>query len=208
MIAAARRIKPRRDGRHPYDQYFLYWTAFNQVFATLAARQGLHTQLVTTQDGTVQTWANGNLKIPKVNPVSESDQMYIALHAFTEALKHDLILHESTKYFKHRIPSWQGEKIEFDAFGQRLNGVIHVGYTSSADYPVWSPIDLQIYETYVANQKDEAARDVLSKQVLDLLYTVRKNLMIFSRKFDDSNDFSVIRHALPLLQLIVAAFTW
>jgi hypothetical protein len=207
MIAAAKRVRPRRDGRHPFDKYFLLWTAFNNIYTTIATRKGCSTQLVVGDDGTIATWTNGHVKIPKVKPVSEREQLYLALGEFDDVLKHNLIAHESIKYFINRIPFWQGSKIEFDAFGQRVNGVINVNYTSSTQYPVWSPVDFQIYEGYLKKPDNEGDRDFLTKQIVDLLYTVSKNLMHFGRKFDDANDISVVENALPLLELIVTSFT-
>jgi len=207
MIAAASRVRPRRDGRHPYDKYFLLWTALNNIYTTIAAREGRSTELVVNDDGTIDTCTNGNVKIPKVKTISEREQIYLALCKFDDKLKHMLILHENIKFFLNRTPFWQGKPIEYDAFGQRVNGVINVETTTSTDYPVWSPVDFQIYEGYMVKPDNEADRDFLTKQIVDLLYTVRKNLMHFGRKFDDSNDIAVVEHALPLLELIVAAFT-
>ena len=55
MIETAERVKPRRDGRHPLEKFFLWWTAFHQIYATLASRQGLRTELLTGEDGEVLT---------------------------------------------------------------------------------------------------------------------------------------------------------
>ncbi len=206
MIAAANRVRPRRDGRHPFEKFFLLWTAFNNIYTTIASRKGCSIQLVVRDDGTVVTCTNGNVKIPKVTTVSERDQMDIALIEFEEKLKHNLIVHESTSFFANRIPYWQGTQIEYDVFGQRVNGVINVSYTSSIQYPVWSPVDFQIYESYITQPDNKEDRDFLTKQIVHLLYTVRKNLMQISKKFDDANDIAVGENALPLLELIVASF--
>jgi len=207
MIAAANRVRPRRDGRHPYEKYFFLWTAFNNIYSTIAHRQGCSTQLVVRDDGTIETCPNGNVKIPKVQTVSEREQIFLAVGEFYDQLKHNLLHHESTRYFMRRIPFWEGTPIEYDAFGQRVNGVINVNYTTSNQYPVWSPVDFQIYEGYLAKPDNEKDRDFLTKQIADLLYTVSKNLMHIGRKFDDANDIAVVENALPLLELIVASFT-
>jgi hypothetical protein len=49
-------------------------------------------------------------------------------------------------------------------------------------------------------------RDFLTGQIVDLLYTVRQNMMQISTAFDDANDIAVFTHALPLLEMIVGAF--
>jgi len=207
MIAAARRIRPRRDGRHPFEQYFLFWTAFNNIYTTIAHRKGRRTQIKENDDGSVVTIANGNVNIPEVVIVSEREQIRLAFQEFVDDLKHTLILHEGTEYFVGRIPSWQGIQIEYDAFGQRVNGVINVNYTSDGQYPVWSPIDFQHYEEYLENPNNEENRNFLARQIVDLLYTIRKNLMHGGKRFDDANDITVVENALPMLELIVTSFT-
>jgi PHD/YefM family antitoxin component YafN of YafNO toxin-antitoxin module len=207
MIATARRIRPRRDGQHPFEQYFLFWTAFNNIYSTIADRKGRRTHLKENEDGSIVTIANGNVDIPEVVIVSESEQIQLAFQEFTDDLKHGLILHEGTKYFVGRIPSWQGKKIAYDASGQRVNGVINVNCTSDSQYPVWSPIDFQYYEEYLENPNNQANRDFLARQIVDLLFTIRQNFMYGGKRFDDANDIAVVENGLPMLELIVSFFT-
>jgi len=207
MITAAKRVRPRRDGQHPYQEYFYLWTAFNNIYSTLASREGLRTQLKLNADGSIATYANGNVKIPEVVEVDERDQILAAVRVCDDELIHSLILHESTKYFVTRVPYWQGQKIEYDAFGQRINGVINVSCTIDCQYPVWSPVDVQYYEEYLDHPSDETSRNFMAQQIVELLHTVWKNLMHSSKKFDDSNDIAVIKNALPLLEMIVSSFT-
>jgi len=207
MIATARRIRPRRDGRHPFEKYFFFWTAFNNIYTTIAHSKGHRTRIKENDDGSIVTIANGNVNIPQVVIVSEREQIRLAFQEFVDDLKHTLILHAGTGYFVGRIPSWQGVQIEYDAFGQRVNGVINVDYTSDSQYPVWSPIDLQHYKEYLASPDNKENRDFLARQIVDLLHTIRKNIMHGGRKFDDANDIAVFANALPMLELIVTSFT-
>jgi hypothetical protein len=207
MIATARRIKPRRDGSHSFQQYFLYWTAFNSIYTTIAYRKGRRTRVKKNDDGSVVTIANGSVNIPEVVVVSEREQIQLALDEFSNDLKHKLILHQGTKIFLDRVPYWEGQKIEQDAFGQKLNGVINVDYTTDRQYPVWSPIDFQSYEGYFDDPDNGESRDFLVRQIVAILYTVRCNLMHGGKRFDDANDLAVIENALPMLELIVASFT-
>ena len=108
MVETARRIKPRRDGRHPFEQYYLFWTAFNNIYSTIAHSKDARTTLRIDQDGSVITRPNGNVNIPEVELVSEHEQIRLAFKEFDPDLKHALILHPGTKYFAERIPSWQG----------------------------------------------------------------------------------------------------
>jgi hypothetical protein len=206
MIETARRIKPRRDGGHTYQHYFLYWTAFNQIYTTIAHRAGYRTRIKKNEDGTILTTPNGHVNIPAVEIVSEKEQIHLALQEFDDHLEDALILHTSTQYFVDRTPYWGGIKIEMDAFGQRLNGVIHVNHTSNSQQPVWSPIDTQYYQKYLQNHDDQEIKGFLTRQIVDLLYTVRENFMQGGDKLDDANDLSVVEHALPMLELIVKSF--
>ena len=208
MIDSARRIRPRRDGSHPFQQYFLFWTAFNNIYTTIAHGKGLMIQLKENEDGSIVRIANGNVKIPEVITVSEREQIHLTLQEFDHDLKHTLILHQGTKYFADRIPFWQGKPIEYDALGQKINGVINVNHTVDSQNPVWSPIDCQHYEEYLEDPDNEENRNFLAGQIVDLLHTIRKNLMHGGKKkFDDANDIKVVEHALPMLELIVTSFT-
>ncbi len=90
--------------------------------------------------------------------------------------------------------------------GQRLNGVINVGYTVNTDYPVWSPIDTGQYEAYMQGYRVVEVSNALAMQILDLLYTVRNNAFHGGKRADDANDHEVVERALPLLVSIVEAF--
>ena len=206
MVAAAERVRPRRDGRHPFDQYFLYWTAFSGIYTLLAARKGLQNKVKRNEAGEIVTTPNGSVKIPQVEPASERAQIQLSLEALDEDLKNALIHHDGTRFFSTRIPFLGGKRIELDGFGQRLNGVINVNTTSDPQYPVWSPIDLPSYDAYQQDPNNEEHRKFLTGQILDLLYTIRLNLMHFGTTFDDAQDIAVVENALPMLHLIVSSF--
>jgi len=58
------------------------------------------------------------------------------------------------------------------------------------------------------NPNNEEKRNLLARQIVDLLYTIRINLMHGGKnKFDDANDITVVVNALPMLELIVMSFT-
>ncbi len=206
LMETARRMRPRRDGGHLFQGYFLWWAAFNAIYTAIAFRQGRGTYLLKREDGTVLTHPNGHVNIPQVRTISEQEQIQLCFDAFDDDLKQTLVLHDSTRFFVDRIPAWQGKMIEYDAFGQRVNGVIHVNLTTDSQYPVWSPIDTQIYGAYLAQPDNQADRDFLARQIVELLAAVRENLMHGGKKLDDGNDISVVEHALPLLALIVSTF--
>ena len=206
MIETAGRIKPRRDGRHPLEKFFLWWTAFRQIYVTLAARQGLRTELLTGEDGAVLTEQNGGVQIPKVRPVDEREQIAAARAEFDAGLVQALIAHPSTAYFAERVPFWGGRKLEQDALGQHLNGVVDVNHTSQAEYPVWAPLDREVYQRWMAGEGTEEDRALLIRQITDLLYTVSRNLTHVGKQFDDGQDIAVYEHALPLVEMIAGRF--
>jgi len=206
MIEIARRIRPRRDGSHLFQQYFLLWTAFNNIYTTIADKKGTRTQIKMNGDGSIVTIPNGHVNIPKVIIVSEKEQIRLALQELDDDLKHTLVSHKGIEYFINRIPYWQGIQIEYDSFGQKVNGVLNINYTIDIQYPVWSPIDFKHYKEYLENPNDLENSNFLAGQIIDLLYTIRNNFMHGSKEFDDSNDIEVIDNALPMLELIVTYF--
>lgn len=206
MIEIAGRVRPRRDGRQPFDQFFLLWTAFKHIYTAVASRHGVSTQYLVSQDGSIATTHNGSINIPKVIPVDESEQLSIVLGELDDKLQHRLITHESTYFFLNRVPFWQGKPIEVDAFGQKLNGIININDTTRPEYPVWSPIDALVYERYMQDPEKAEDRTFLAGQIMDLLHTVSKNLMHLGQKFDDGNDIHVVENALPLLEQLIETF--
>jgi hypothetical protein len=130
----------------------------------------------------------------------------MAFEQFDDDLKHSLIISEDTGFFVYRAPKWRDHLIEFDGFGQRVNGVVNVGYTVDPNYPIWCPIDGASYEQYLVDPNNSETREFLARQVLEVLYAVRNNLVHGEKVADDANDLEVVGHALPLLRLIVMHF--
>ncbi len=80
--------------------------------------------------------------------------------------------------------------------------------TISEENPVWSPIDKEIYERYISGKRvTEDEIDQLVNEIVNVLYTVRNNLFHGGKRMDDSNDVEVVKMAVPLLLVIVSAFT-
>lgn len=63
-----------------------------------------------------------------------------------------------------------------------------------------------MYEEYQAGARDTSTCDALARQILDILYTVRKNAFHGGKRADDANDQEVLEKALPLLAMIVRSF--
>lgn len=205
MIALARQSS--RAERQPFQEFMCYWTAFNNIYTTLAEQKGYKAQLKTHKNGSIQTRPNGSVQIPEIKKaLTEGKEIELAFDEFDEILKHELITHTNTNFFVYRIPQWHQFPIEFDGSGQRINGVMNVRYTIDAKHPVWSPIDIQTYERYVKNDPQKGDQDLLAKQILFLIYTVRNNTFHGGKRSDDANDSEVIEKAFPLLSMIVGYF--
>jgi hypothetical protein len=203
MVAVVRRTP--KEKYQPFQEYMFYWTAFNNIYATIADYEGYSAQL-KTKDGAIETRLEGTITLPEVETPSERKQLELACSRFSDDLKHRLIIHDSTRFFVYRTPKWHNREINHDALGQQLNGVLNVSRTVSADYPVWSPIDTNLYEQYMANGHDTNTQHKLANQIVRVLYAVRNNLFHGGKRADDANDREVVRKALPLLEMIVWDF--
>lgn len=204
MVAMATNPPERR--ADAIQQFMCYWAAFNNIYVTIAERAGRRAQLRRNPDGSIRTRAAGQVTVPEVITVSEREQLNLAFQQFTEDLKRGLVEHSSARFFAYRTPSWRGQRIEQDERGQRLNGVLNVGYTVDARHPVWTPIDTVEFEAYERGGKTSERCDVLARQVLEVLYTVRNNTFHGGKRADDANDNEVLAKALPLLAMIVKSF--
>jgi hypothetical protein len=185
----------------PFNKFIFYWTAFNNIYVTVAEMNG-HKASLIYDNGVPKTCSIDGFKISKVKNIKEKDQLKHIFYDFSKELKIGLIRHESTEYFVYRTPSWNSKKIACDAFGQKLNGVINVGYTVDSNYPVWSPINTILYEQYMGKH-DERSMNILAEQMLWVLYTIRNNTFHGGKRFDDANDRDVVTKAVPLLEMIV-----
>jgi hypothetical protein len=203
MVALANRVA--LTGFEPFQSYMCYWSAFNSIYVTLTEQEGKGPKLRRDEQGCIKTRQVAGIDMPTPRTLSERDQISLAFTKFSPDLKHILVVHPSTEFFVHRTPSWHGQKIEHDPQGRRLNGVLNIGYTVDADHPVWAPINQKLFERYRISSVD-SDRDVLAKQILDVLYAVRNNTFHGGKRADDANDRKVIEKAFPLLKKIVVSF--
>ncbi len=206
MIESAERMKPRRDGREGVEKFFLWWRAFSQIYTVLAAEHGLTTILVRDGAGEVLSRENGSVRVALVEPVGADQMVSLAVASLPEDARLRLTAHPAVKFFVERTPYWRGKPVAVDAFGQRLNGVIHVANTISDEYPVWSPVDRPAYQRWQEDAGDRAAVDLLAVQLGALLLTVSENISAYSLVFDDAADLKVYDQALPLLEIMAGAF--
>ena len=119
MVALAQ--ESAKNSPQPFQEFMCYWTAFNNIYVTIAEHNGNFARLRTQRDGTIRRRENGGVFIPEVEmPLREREEIDLAFAEFGDKLKQDLISHSSTKFFVERIPKWQGFEIEFDENKQRL----------------------------------------------------------------------------------------
>jgi hypothetical protein len=208
MVELVRQIAAQSS--QPFQEFICYWTAYNNIYTTLyttwAERNGRLPHL-KIKEGVICTRKDGTVLIPMVEGIPhERDEINSAYNEFSTDLKHDLIMHASTNFFVYRIPRWHGCDIEFDEYGQRLNGVINIRYTVNERHPVWSPIDFEAYNRYILGKSEQDDINLLASQLLSMIYTIRNNTFHGGKRADDANDRKVIKKALPLLKMIVEFF--
>jgi len=192
---------------HPMQLFTCYWTAFNNIYVTLAEYNGETVKFKTNPDGSIKMRVTGPVSLPKVTTVSERKQIGLAFKQFSGDLKRRLVEHDSAKFFVYRTPHWRGKPVVQDADGQHLNGVLNVGHTVNSSHPVWEPIDTVAFEAYHKEAEDKSAQcDTLAMQIVNVLYAVRNNTFHGGKRVDDANDKEVLEKALPLLEMIVASF--
>jgi hypothetical protein len=190
---------------NPFARFTAYWTAFNNCYVTIFDLDGENKTSVERKNGVVQRITNGSVQIPKTLGVPrERDQLEHVFTHFDQALRTSLVGCPNTEYFSNRTPELGGHgPIQQDASGQVLNGVLSITRTVEADNPVWSPIDKPAYARFKAGSASEADVNLLSRQILFLLYSVRNNLLHGGKRFDDATDQKVVENALPLLEMIL-----
>jgi hypothetical protein len=190
-----------------FIKYILLWIAFNNIYVTLANTQGIQRKPeMNKKDNSPKTIKNGSVLLPKMSHVTERAQIDVAFDYLNDNFKERLIGHNNTKFFVNRKPRWNFQEFQYDNKGQRVNGVINLGYTYSEDHISWSPIDIEKYEQFIAGEMSVSTIDCLAKQILYLLYTIRNNIFHGGKRFDDANDRKVVEKAIPLLDLVVKYF--
>ena len=186
-----------------FQEYMCYWAAFNTLYSTIAEQAGKRPTL-SMDNGEPRVRQLWNYKFPVVRIISEIDQIDEALNLMSFELKHRLIVDDNTRFFVYRVP--KGIDTEYDQLGQRINGVLNLNRTVNNQYPVWSPVDICMYENYMDDKQNDNHQAVLADQIVKLLYIVRNNLFHGGKRADDAIDREVVNHALPLLKMIVKSF--
>ena len=143
----------RRGQMAPLEQFMCYWVGFNNICVTIANDQGYRAKL-RTSNGQLELEQVDGFSMPRVRMPKEHERLEAAYKVLSPQLKERLILHRSTRFFVNRLPRFQGHELTVDSRGQRLNGVLNIGRTVEAANPVWSPIDSDLYYTYLRGDRN------------------------------------------------------
>lgn len=195
-----------KETTEPMQQYMCLWVAFNNIYAVIAKKRGRLAR-IKFDNGTIVMRSIADVSMPDVIPTGERKLLELVFTEFDATLKENLVSHASTGFFAGRTPQLHGTPVEYSPNKHKLNGVLNVGFTSDIGEPIWSPIDAGRFKKYVNGQATADDTSELARQILFLLYTIRNNTFHGSKEWDDANDQEVLEKAIPLLLLIVEAFT-
>lgn len=186
----------------PVAAFVCYWIAFANLCQVLARSNGVKAHFGLRQNGTLRMHKLGGLTMAEVYPPRWEQQMDSAFASLSEDLRHRLVSHPNVRFLVFRVPEIDGKPLRQDAHHQHPNGILDAGCTLDARYPVWSPIDLELYRHYVGGQQSPEVRDTLARQILSALWTLYRNLEGAGVDRAEAGDV-LVAQALPLLELVV-----
>lgn len=195
-----------------FSKYMCLWSAYNNIYQYLSDQDGSRSELLKDSNNKLRTKEINGYLMPMVKTDSETDLILRAINKLDpDQIKEWLELPE-VSFFGNRTP--EGVKGEchpekagcFDTFGQRINGVLNRTRTVDPWYPVYAPIDMEKYESFLNGDLTDI--DLLSKQLVMLLYTVRNNLMHGNKMVSSDNDSEVVRMACPILEHLLSCFVY
>ena len=186
--------------------------SFNNIYQYLSDQDGFGSELLYDSNNKLCTKVVNGYHMPKVRTKSESDLILRAINKLDlEQIKEWLELPE-VSFFVNRTPEGAkgerrpGQPGRFDRYGQRINGVLNRTRTVCPLYPVYAPVDMEKYESFLNG--DLTNLEILSKQLVMLLYTVRNNLMHGNKMVSSDNDSEVVRMACPILEYLLSCFVY
>lgn len=190
-----------QQANHPFQSYFVYWAAFNNIYVVIGNREGL-TVCLDLDNNNPKLDHRWGYTFPKVIVPKEYQKISKAIEKIDNSTKDMLIMHDSISFFIDRIP--RGVDTNHDSRGQLINGVLNLTRTANSGFPVWSPINKSAYQNYLSG--DLSVQDTLTEQIIFMLYTIRNNLVHGSKDMSDANDIQVVEKAIPLLEIVVRSF--
>ncbi|MDF1514717.1 MAG: hypothetical protein P1S60_12990 [Anaerolineae bacterium] len=191
----------------PVPTYLCTWMAFDSIARLIARQSGVKPHFELRKNGTMKLLEVGDIKIPKVTAASNSLMFEAVVDALDPAVKHAVLVHRSVLFFATRTPTFHGKVVKTDRRGHLLNGMIDLSRTMDARYPIWSPITMRWYETYVGEPSDGFLQQKLMAQVIDLLAVLRENLLYADGKNDQECGKHLVSNAQPLLDMLINGLT-
>ena len=202
MLALSRTLEGQ-----PKNAYLSSWTAFDSIVRLIARQSGVKPQFNLRKNGTLKLVNVGGLRMPKVSAPSTTDIYSTALEKLDKRVKHALIVHKSVEVCANRTPTLNNRVIKNDSRGQQLNGLIDVSRTSDPRYPIWCPITLSWYKSYLRGEADSEMQHNLVIQIVTILDTLRINIL-----YDDGTNaqecgVNLVTCAQPLLNILINGLT-
>lgn len=195
-------VELAEQAQHPFQKYFAYWAAFNNIYVVIGNQHGLAVQPNLDRKKNPKFEKKWGYTFPKVIIPGEPRQILETINQLDTQTKENLIKHPNVTFFVHRMPT--GVSSNHDARGQLINGVLNITRTIDLLSPIWSPINITAYESYLAGNIID--QTTLTEQVVFMLYTIRNNLVHGSKNMNEANDIEVVVMALPLLEIVVKSF--
>ncbi|HEV2294703.1 MAG TPA: hypothetical protein VGR35_12685 [Tepidisphaeraceae bacterium] len=84
--------------------------------------------------------------------------------------------------------------------------MIKLSFTLNRNDPVWAPIHPAAYAQWRGGNQTPAIAAELTRQIVDVVYSVRNNTFHGGKEPEDENAQRVVMNATALLKLILAEF--
>lgn len=200
----------RRSNQDIFSQYMCLWSAFNNIYQYLSDRDGFGSKLVYDTNRQLRTIEVAGYILPRVSKQSEAFTILYAIRKLDPYKTEEWLRLPQVSFFVNRTPQGAegtrrpGTPDLFDSQGQRINGVLNRTRTVDPRYPYYAPIDREKYKAFL--EGDLTKTDLLSNQLIMLLYTVRNNLMHGHKEIRSDNDGEVVKKAYPILEELVQFF--
>lgn len=102
----------QRDHGHPFHDFMCLWTAFNNIYRTLAANRGHLPHPKVLPGNVLSRKQNGSVRIPQVQRMpAETADIELAIGLLSDKTVDALLRMPETRFFAERIPSWNNRSI-------------------------------------------------------------------------------------------------
>jgi hypothetical protein len=173
----------------------------------IARESGVRPQFNLRKNGTLKMINVGELRMPKVTAPKQDEIYDAAIEKLDNQVKHAMIMHPNVAICVNRTPTYNNRIVKTDRRGQALNGLMDISRTQDSRYPIWCPITFDWYRQYKKGNTDADLRHKLAMQIVNILGTLRMNIL-----YDDGSNAmesgeQLVKCALPLLNMLVNGLT-